>query len=133
MFRIEYVRSYSTTLAGNPRAKMVRTRTQFHNHSAEEKRKYVEDILLSKFVLCPRGWFPATYRLFEVMELGRCPVIISDDWVPIDGVPWQDCCLVIRQKDAASCANILGEQESECRENSGKLLEKSGKRIFPMR
>ena len=95
---------------------MVRTRTQFHNHSAEEKREYVQDILLSKFVLCPRGWSPATYRLFEVMELGRCPVIISDDWVPIDGVPWQDCCLVIRQKDVASCANILGEQKIKRRE-----------------
>ena len=105
--------------SGNPRAKMVRARRQFHKHSAEEKHEYVQDILLSKFVLCPRGWSPATYRLFEVMELGRCPVIISDDWVPIEGVPWKDCSLVIRQKDVASCANILGGQESNA-ERLGK-------------
>ena len=77
----------------HPRAKMVRNRTQFHSHSVKEKQDYVDDILSSKFVLCPRGWSPSTYRLFEVMELGRCPVIISDDWVPIHGVPWQDCCI----------------------------------------
>lgn len=52
------------------RAKMVRIGTQFHSHSAKEKQEYVDDIRLSKFVLCPRGWSPATYRLFEVMELG---------------------------------------------------------------
>jgi len=97
----------------HPRAKMVRVGTQFHNHSAKEKQEYVDDILISKFVLCPRGWSPATYRLFEVMELGRCPVIISDDWIPIDQVPWQDCSIRIREKDIAYCADILTERECD--------------------
>ena len=95
----------------HPRSKMVRTGTQFHKHSVQEKQEYVNDILLSKFVLCPRGWSPATYRLFEVMELGRCPVIISDNWVPIDGVPWQDCSISIKERDIAYCADILAQQE----------------------
>src|SRR5262245_33950911 len=97
----------------HPRGKMVRTETQFHSHSAEEKQEYVDDILLSKFVLCPRGWSPATYRLFEAMELGRCPVIISDDWVPIDGVPWQECSIIIKERDIAFCPDILSQQESD--------------------
>ena len=95
----------------HPQAKMVWTGTKFHSHSAKEKKEYVEDILLSKFVLCPRGWSPATYRLFEAMELGRCPVIISDDWVPIHGVPWHECSIVIKEKDIAHCADLLTEQE----------------------
>ena len=96
----------------HPRANMVRTGTQFHSHSVEEKQQYVDDILSSNFVLCPRGWSPATYRLFEVMELGRCPVILSDHWVPIDGVPWQECCIVIKERDVGFCADILTEQQS---------------------
>jgi hypothetical protein len=96
----------------HPRAKMVRIETMFHSHSVKEKQEYVDDILLSKFVLCPRGWSPVTYRLFEVMELGRCPVIISDDWVPVNGVPWQECSIVIKESDVAYCADILTQQES---------------------
>jgi hypothetical protein len=106
--RRKLFRCFST----HPRAKMVRTGTQFHSHSATEKQEYVDDILLSKFVLCPRGWSPGTYRLFEVMELGCCPVIISDDWVPILGVPWQECSIVIKERDIAHCVDILTEQES---------------------
>ena len=97
--------------ATESRSKIVRTGTQFHRHSVVEKQEYVDDILLSKFVLCPRGWSPATYRLFEVMELGRCPVIISDDWVPIQGVPWQQCCIVIKERDIQYCVDILTQQE----------------------
>jgi hypothetical protein len=97
--------------ATDSRAKMVRTETQFHGHSAVEKKEYVDDILSSKFVLCPRGWSPVTYRLFEVMELGRCPVIISDDWVPIQGVPWEQCCIVIKERNIQYCADILTQQE----------------------
>jgi Exostosin family len=105
--RKKLFRCFST----HPRARMVRTVTRFHSHSSEEKQEYVDDILSSSFVLCPRGWSPVTYRLFEVMELGRCPVIISDDWVPIQGVPWEQCCIVIKEGDIPYCADILAQQE----------------------
>jgi hypothetical protein len=98
--------------ATDPRAKLVKIGTQFHSHSAREKQEYVDDILLSKFALCPRGWSPTTYRLFEVMELGCCPVIIADDWIPIDGVPWEQCCIVIKERDIANCADILSQHEA---------------------
>ena len=111
---------------------MVRIGTQFHSHSAKEKQEYVDDILSSKFVLCPRGWSPATYRLFEVMELGRCPVIISDDWVPIDGVPWQECCIVIKEKDIAYCARSLQNRNAMPRD-LGRRLGRSGNYIFQKR
>jgi hypothetical protein len=107
--RRKLLRCFST----HPRARMVRSLTRFHSHSSDEKQEYVDDILSSNFVLCPRGWSPVTYRLFEVMELGRCPVIISDDWVPIQGVPWQECSIRIKETDVSHCADILTEQESE--------------------
>jgi hypothetical protein len=112
-----------------PRAKMVRTGTKFHSHSLKEKQEYVDDVLLSKFVLCPRGWSPATYRLFEVMELGCCPVIISDEWVPIHGVSWHECSIVIKEKDVAHCADILAEQESNA-ERLGRAAREVWKSHF---
>ncbi len=99
--------------SAHPRAKMVRIGTHFHGHSAEEKQKYIDEVLLSNFVLCPRGGPLPLTGLFEVMELGRCPVIISDDLIPIDGVPWQECCIFIKERDIAYCAEILTEQEAK--------------------
>ena len=85
----------------------------FHAHTEAQKRQYVEDMLASLFVLCPRGWSPASYRLFEAMQLGRCPVIISDDWMPIEGVDWTACAIRIREKDIAALPAILSRRRSE--------------------
>lgn len=88
-------------------AKIVPVYTAFHAHTDNQKQEYVHDILESKFVLCPRGASPATYRLFEVMELGRCPVIISDNWVPIDGVEWRDFAIFVAEHRVAEIPEIL--------------------------
>lgn len=98
---------------GDARANVVCVQTAFHGHDEAQKRAYIHDILSSSFVLCPRGWSPATYRLFEVMELGRCPVIISDDWLPIDGPRWEDFSIRIAESDIARLPAILSSRESE--------------------
>jgi hypothetical protein len=59
------------------------------NHSVEEKREYINLILNSKFSLCPAGWTSATFRIYESMALGRCPVIIADNFVPPTGPDWK--------------------------------------------
>ena len=96
-----------------PNARMELVRTSFHSHAAEQKQAYVDDILDSMFGLCPRGWSPSTYRLFEVMELGRCPVIISDDWIPIAGVPWDECSIRIAEADADRLGLILERRKGD--------------------
>jgi hypothetical protein len=63
---------------------------RWFNHSESEKENYVKEILQSKFVLAPRGIGTASIRLFEIMQLGRVPVIISDDWVPPIGPAWNE-------------------------------------------
>src|SRR5262249_9562090 len=50
--------------------------------------EYADAIKGSQVILCPRGYGPATFRLFEAMEMGRVPVILSDEWVPPPGPPW---------------------------------------------
>jgi probable glucuronoxylan glucuronosyltransferase IRX7 len=39
---------------------------------------YVEEVLSSKFCLCPRGFAPWSRRLFDAVQLGCIPVIIAD-------------------------------------------------------
>ena len=109
---IEWLFSFRGTLRSSPlrhrlydslrnhkQGKIVNVDVVFHGHSADQKLEYINDILQSLFVLCPKGWSPSSYRVFETMALGRCPVIISDDWVPITGVDWERCAIVCPESE----------------------------------
>jgi hypothetical protein len=50
--------------------------------------KFAEHMAQSQFVLCPRGLGPSSARLFEALEAGIAPVIISDQWVPPPHIDW---------------------------------------------
>lgn len=52
------------------------------------QKLYTDTIAASKFVLCPRGIGPASLRLYETIEAGRIPVIISDSWVAPPQIDW---------------------------------------------
>lgn len=75
-------------------------RRQFQNHFAEVLRE-------SAFVLCPRGIGPATYRLFECMQLARAPVIIADDWVAPAGPDWERFSIRIPEAEVHSIPDLL--------------------------
>jgi hypothetical protein len=68
----------------NPVARVDR----WFNHNEAELRGYLQEIVESEFVLCPRGLATNTHRLYEVMRLGRVPVILADDWMPLAGPEW---------------------------------------------
>jgi len=86
---------------------------EFHTHTEEDKKIYVTELTQSLFVLCPRGSSPSSYRLFETMSLGRCPVIISDEWVEIDGPDWDQCSIRVPERDIPRIDSILRERENE--------------------
>lgn len=46
----------------------------------------------SVFALCPRGYGPTSFRLYEAMQMGCVPVYITDvDWRPFKrDIPWDD-------------------------------------------
>jgi hypothetical protein len=77
---------------------------------------YAESIKHSAFVLCPRGFGPATHRLFETMEMGRAPVILSDQWVPPQGPRWERFSLQLRESQANQIGTILREHTSRYEE-----------------
>jgi hypothetical protein len=86
---------------------------RWFDHTDEEKASYVEELRDSKFVLCPRGVGPSSHRLFETMALGRCPVILSDDWAPVPGVDWDSCSIRMAESDVQELPRLLREREHD--------------------
>jgi exostosin family protein len=110
--RRRMARDWSAVSAGRPNARFTVVDAWF-NHTEEQKRDYVRDILDSKFVLCPRGQGTASHRLFEVMQLGRVPVIIADDWVEPSGPDWTEFSLRVPECAIRSISKLLIERESQ--------------------
>lgn len=53
-----------------------------------ETRLYTNVMAGSDFILCPRGIGTSSSRLFESLEAGRAPVIVSDNWVAPPHIDW---------------------------------------------
>ena len=68
---------------------------------------YFKTICESKFVLCPRGAAPSSYRIFEAMKAGRVPVIISDAWVPPVGPNWAEFSLRFQENSIEDVPCLL--------------------------
>lgn len=99
------------------------------NHSDSEKSHYKDMILNAQFSLCPSGWGPASFRVFESMALGRCPVIVSDKIVLPKGPIWEECSITVAQKDVKHLESILMERSHEY-ETLGKNAHQFWKKHF---
>jgi hypothetical protein len=55
----------------------------------------------SRFTLCPRGFGPTSFRLYEAMQLGSVPVYVSDHhhlpWT--DEIDWAEIAVVVKQAE----------------------------------
>ncbi|MBO9514465.1 MAG: exostosin family protein [Variovorax sp.] len=80
---------------------------------AAYEEDYARTCARSRFMLSPRGIGPSTYRLYEAMELGRCPVIIADDWVPPPFIPWEEFSIRIREDQVHELPRILADAPYE--------------------
>lgn len=79
------------------------------------QKLYIQTMAGSKFILCPRGIGPASLRLYETIEAGRVPVIISDSWVTPPQVDWSFAVRVPESRITAIPA-MLRELEPEWQE-----------------
>lgn len=80
---------------------------RWFNHSDEENLLYLREIANSKFILCPRGIGTSSHRLYEALRLARVPVIISDDWVPPEGVDWGSCSIRIAEDRLTDLSSVI--------------------------
>ena len=75
--------------------------------------RYAKLMSRCAFVACPRGVGPSSIRLFEALEVGRCPVIISDEWLPPSFVDWEACSIRIPEGRVRELPAILRAREQE--------------------
>lgn len=100
----------------------VRDSSQLYYHFGGRKREvslqksFVDVIKRSEFSLCPRGYSPASIRLYESMRLGVAPVIISDDWTAPDGPDWERFSVRVKEEDVEKIPSILAEYAAHFRE-----------------
>jgi hypothetical protein len=77
------------------------------NHAENEKAEYVRLIKDARFSLCPSGWAPVSFRIYESMALGRCPVILADNFVPPAGPDWSKFALFYPENKVTSLYRFL--------------------------
>jgi len=69
----------------------------------------------SQYVLCPRGYGPTSYRLYEAFQYGAVPVYISDRfWLPWeDEVTWDDLIIKITPEQIPDIKTILDRYDEK--------------------
>ena len=91
---------------------------------AEQCRANFKDVMeRTKFAICPRGVDAASIRLFEAMQAGCVPVIVSDRLVLPEGPDWPSFSIRVRECDIARIPVIVAEHESQFEEMSRRARE----------
>jgi Exostosin family len=106
----------------------------WHPHRAsgdtlKRQKRYYDILLRAKFSLCPRGSGANSIRLFESMQLGVAPVIISDKWILPRGPKWSDFSVIVKEKHINNIEKIVEEHESAWPQ-MGDLARKAFERYF---
>lgn len=77
---------------------------------------YADALASAPFVLCPRGCGAGSVRLFETMQMGRVPVILSDEWVFPERVDWNACSIRVPERNIDSIPEILDRHRDRAAE-----------------
>ena len=88
--------------------------TRIYDPGADaERARFADDLRQCRFILCPRGNGLSSIRLFETLEAGRVPVVISDALVLPQGVNWADCAVVVPEAEIARLPELLQARASD--------------------
>jgi len=88
----------------------------WYNHSDEEKDTFVQELLNTKFILCPRGLAPYSNRMGEAMAAGRVPIIIADDFEEFSGVDMAQFSLKLKEAEIKRLPDLMIEYESRAKD-----------------
>jgi hypothetical protein len=92
-------------------------------HRSGSQRHYWRMAMRSKYVLCPRGVGTSTIRIFEMMEAGIAPVIVSDDWLRPTGPSWEQFALFVPEREIGSIYDKVRAHEHEYRDRGRHARE----------
>jgi len=79
------------------------------NVSKEDLDIFLNFTSRSKFSLCPRGYGPSSFRLYEAMQLKSVPVYVSDrHYLPwVNDINWKDICILIKENEIDTIEDVL--------------------------
>ena len=86
----------------------------------ERQKQYAATIASSHFGLCPRGASAGGLRLYEVMQMGVAPVVISDKLLLPEGPDWDSFAIRVPERKIAELDMILAAHVGESAER-GRL------------
>lgn len=108
---------------------LIETSSRWLDHGPSELKRYVEVIGTGKFSLCPRGFSPMTYRLYESMALGRVPVVLADDLALPEGPSWAEFVIQIPEHEYQQLPAILQQYEHQW-QHMGQSARQAWERYF---
>jgi hypothetical protein len=75
-----------------------------NSHDPNRTQKFREILYNSVFALSPRGYGPASYRMYEAIQMQCIPIYISDEfWLPFsDVIEWDKVSLLINEDQIKS-------------------------------
>jgi len=90
-------------LQGNPEYKFV------VNISGDLTSPMREVGFNSMFGLSPRGYGPASFRMYETMQMGGIPIYISDEfWLPFaDEIEWDKAALLVKDTEIETIPDLV--------------------------
>jgi len=77
------------------------------NAKGDNALEYMDVNARSRFGLCPRGTFPNTIRMPELMKSGTIPVILADGIRLPKCIDWKKCCVFVRERDVLKVDKII--------------------------
>lgn len=82
-----------------------------HTFNDEHIQNFRSLINQSTFGLCPRGYGPTSFRLYETIQMGSIPIFVSDEfWLPFtDYIKWEKLAVLITPEEIEFIPKIVDE------------------------
>lgn len=82
-----------------------------HPNSVNNTNLFRSILYDSVFSLAPRGFGPASYRLYESIQMNCIPIYISDEfWLPFeDDIEWNKLCLLVNENEIHKIPKMVDE------------------------
>lgn len=104
---------------------------EFFMNSYDPNRtiQFREILYNSVFALAPRGYGPASYRMYEAIQMQCIPIYLSDEfWLPFtDKIDWNKVCLLVSEDEIES---IPQKVDSLLESGEYKNMIEYGKEIY---
>jgi len=110
----------------------LRNGCQTGSSTLKQRQEFVQGILEADYSLVCRGGGNFSYRLYEVLSLGRIPLFIDTDCVlPYDHIiDWKKFCLWVDHKDVRKLDRIVANFHSSISNDEFKAMQNEARAVY---